>query len=259
MPSTYAHYRFGAAALGSMPADIRRTAKRFRQLYDVGLHGPDIFDYGTPVMNTRLRGLKNKLHNQSGTDFFQRACRNLRLDPAEAADAYLYGLLTHYCLDAVCRPFIKEKAGEGIASIQAIETEFDRFLLEKDGKVPPCSQDLSPHIRLTPGECETTARFYSGVNAGQIKDCVRNMAMVTRLMAAPEGARRSLLRKSFGVIAQEDKLMGSVPNPDCAHLNEELYALYTQAEALFARLLLQLNAHMTYNAALGEEFAPPFG
>jgi len=259
MPSNYAHYRFGAAMLSNMPADICRTVKRFRQLYDVGLHGPDIFDYSTPVMNVKLRGLKAKLHEQSGGDFFQRACRNLRLDPAEAADAYLYGLLTHYCLDAVCRPFVKEKAGEKLASIQAIETEFDRFLLEKDGKVPPCSQDLSPHIRLTPGECETAARFYSGVNAGHIKDCVRNMALVTRLLAAPEGARRNLLQKSFGVFAREDMLMGTEPNPACAALNDTLFALYTQAEILFPRLLLQLNAHMTYNAALGEDFASPFG
>lgn len=259
MPSTYAHYRFGVAALGAMPADIRRTGKRFRRLYDVGLHGPDIFDFATPVMNSRLRGLKTKLHSQSGVDFFQRACRNLRLDPAEAADAYLYGLLTHYCLDAVCRPFIRAKADAGIASVQAIETEFDRFLLEKDGKVPACAQDLSPHIQLTPGECETAARFYSGVNAGQIKDCVRNMAVVTRMLATPAGARRNLLQKSFGVIAREELVMSAVPDPACAHLNEELYALYTQAEELFVKLLLQLNAHMTYNAALGEEFAPPFG
>ena len=29
--------------------------------------------------------------------------------------------------------------------------------LELDGKRPPESQDMSPHIRLTPGECETVA------------------------------------------------------------------------------------------------------
>lgn len=259
MPAIYAHYRFGAAALNDMPGDLRRTAKRFRQLYDVGLHGPDILDYGTPVVNPRLRGMKQKLHNMSGTDFFQRACRNLRLDPAEAADAYLYGLLTHYCLDAVCRPFIQKKAEEEKVSVQAIETEFDRFLLEMDGKSPACSQDLSPHIRLTPGECETAARFYSGVNAAGIKDCVRNMAAMTRLMATPVGARRNLLQKSFGVVAREDMLMGVVPDPACAHLNEELYALYRQAEVRFPQMLIALNAHMTYNAPLNDLFEPTFG
>ena len=48
MPSDYAHYRFGAAMLSAMPADLRRPANRFRQMYDMGLHGPDIFTYSPP-------------------------------------------------------------------------------------------------------------------------------------------------------------------------------------------------------------------
>ncbi len=43
MPSTYAHYRMGAALLPMLPADVRRVIQRFRRLFDVGLHGPDIF------------------------------------------------------------------------------------------------------------------------------------------------------------------------------------------------------------------------
>ena len=260
MPWTYAHYRFGAAMLKAMPADIRRSVNRFRQLYDVGLHGPDIFYFSTPLVGRRVTGLAEKFHSQSGCDFFQRVCRSLRLDPTEAAESYLYGLLTHYCLDKYCQSLIRQKAADGVASEQQIYTEFDRYLLEKDGKVPPSAQDLSPHIRLTPGECDTAARFYTGVNAGNIKDSVRNMALATKLLATPAGARRNLLTQGMRLAGKnrEDLVMADQPNLLCAHLNEELEKRYDAAAEAFPELLLQLSAHLTYNAPLGEDFENSF-
>lgn len=259
MPSVYAHYRFGAAMIPVLPGDIRRTVKRFRQLYDVGLHGPDLFFYYNPFLKTKLGDLGSRFHRQSGREFFTRVCRTLRLDPTEAGQAYLYGVLTHYCLDSVCHPFIKETAATTGLSHTRIETEFDRFLLEMDGKTPP--QNLSPHIRLTAGECETVAKFYSPANAGAIRDAVRNMALCVKLLSTPEGTARTLLRKGIPLAGKriEDMLMAERPDPRCAELNPELLALYENAESLFPELLEQTAAHLTYNAAFGAEFSPDFG
>ncbi len=257
MPLNYAHYRFGAAMLASMPADLRRSVNRFRQLYDVGLHGPDIFAYGTPIPGSKLRALGEKLHQQTGREFFGRISRGLRLEPTEAGVAYLYGLLSHYCLDSLCRPFLKAQEADSEASLQEMETEFDRYLLELDNKIPPYAQDMSLHMRLTPGECETVAKFYTGITDGQVKDCVRNMAMVTRLLA---GSRRSLVQKALQILpGQADAMvMTPGPNPRCAHLDEELLGCYEAAARKFTSMLLQLNAHLTYNAPLGEDFATKF-
>lgn len=261
MPSTYAHYRFGVEMLADMPADVRRSVQRFRRLYDVGLHGPDLFFYYNPVVKTRIGGLGSRFHDQSGQEFFTRVCRSLRLSPSEAGTAYLYGVLCHYCLDSICHPFVIEKTTGGPATHVELETEFDRFLLEADGKTPPCAQDLSPHIRLTPGECETAAAFYPSVTARHIRDCVRNMAFFTRLLAAPEGAKRDLLNKGMALAGHdvEGMLMPLGPNPRCADLDEPLLALYRKAAALYPILLGQIQAHMAYGAPLGPEFTANFG
>ena len=55
MPSTYAHYRFGVAMLPGLPGDVRRTIGRFRRLFDVGLHGPDIFYFISKTAGTFSR------------------------------------------------------------------------------------------------------------------------------------------------------------------------------------------------------------
>lgn len=261
MPSTYAHYRFGAAMLAAMPADARRTIGRFRRLYDVGLHGPDLFYYCDPVLMGRLRPLGPKYHQQTGREFFQRVCRVARLEGSEAAAAYLYGVLCHYALDSACHPLVVEQAEKGPACHTAIEREFDRFLLEKDGKLPPESQDLSKHMRLTPGECETVARFYPGATARQIRQCVQLMSTVNRLVAVPDGARRTVLRRGMHFLGDEVEamLMTTGPDPNCAALDPLLMEKYDEAVGIFPELLRQLQAHMTYNGVFGEEFTKKFG
>ena len=254
MPFNYAHYRFAARLLPGIPKNVQSTVGRFRQLYDVGLHGPDIFMCRGPV----LRKLSRKFHRQSGRDFFTRVVREIRLEPSEGALAYLYGLLTHYCLDSLCHPFVNAQVGPGHVEI---ESEFDRYLLEMDGKTPPHTQDLSRHIRLTPGGCETVARFYPPATAPQVQSCVWNMALFARVLATPEGKGRLLMQRTLGIA--DDRLsrffMTVGPNPRCAGMNAQLLALYQQAEDRFPGMLQQLLEHLHHNAPLGEEFDPAFG
>jgi len=260
MPSTYAHYRFGTELLPTLPADSRRTIQRFRRLYDVGLHGPDIFFYHSPVIKTATAFLGIKYHEQTGQEFFHRVSRSVRLGKSEAAQAYLYGVLTHYCLDSICRPLIKEKAeAEGVSTLE-IETEYDRFLLEKDGKIPPHAQDMSPHLKLTPGEYETVAKFYPPATDRFVKECLQKMAFFVKLMAAPEGAKRTAITKGVSLAGKElaGAVMTAGPNPKCAHVDEELLVRYQVAVEKFPVMLQQLQALMTYNAPLESEFAQTF-
>jgi hypothetical protein len=69
MPSTYAHHRFGTALFRTMPGDVRRTISRFPRLFDVGLQGPDIFYYSSPLLKTNTSFLGIRFHEQTGQEF----------------------------------------------------------------------------------------------------------------------------------------------------------------------------------------------
>lgn len=261
MPSIYAHYRFGAQLISKQPPKIQRTIGRFRQLYDMGLHGPDILYYqGVAVPGTGGK-LRDKFHAQTGEVFFERVCRNIRLSPSEGAMAYLYGVLAHYALDSLSHPFINRMAEQGKASHIGIETEFDRFLLDLDGKKPPHVQDLSGHMRLTPGECETVAAFYPHVSPGTVGKCVEHMATVTRLLALPQGTRRKWMDKGLQVLMPRvaERMMPVHPNHSCSELNPSLLRLYEMATERYPLLLAQVQAHLRRNASLGTDFSVPFG
>ena len=259
MPATYAHYRFGAQMLSKMPADLGRTAKRNRRLFDVGLHGPDLFFYYKPARSTKVGRLGNKFHRQTGKEFFTRVCRGLRLEPSEAGQSYLYGALCHYALDTQCHPLVEKLSWEGIASHTRIETEFDRYLMELDGQTSRMA--LTKHMGLTPSECGVVSRFYPGTDPAHIRASLSAMARIRKVLELPDGKLREAVTgtMSLGSGTFWDMIPKAEPDPVCRQLNEPLLQKYQQAAKCFPDMLLQLSAHLTYNAPLGEEFDPIFG
>lgn len=255
MPTSYAHYRFGAEMLRRMPADVRGTAKRHRQLFDVGLQGPDPLFFYRPVYTGKIRRLGSKFHMQTGREFFSRVCRNLRRDPSEGGQAYLYGVLCHFALDASCHPLIAQAVQEGPASHMRIETAFDRFLMERDGRDP--RQGIP--MMLADGEWGIVSRFYPGTDKRIIRESVRTMAMIHRVLEMQESPARTALLKTFGSVSESFRDMIPGQSPECARWNQPLLDRYRQAGEDFPEMLLKLSAHLTYNAPLGEKFDPIFG
>lgn len=255
MPATYAHYRFGKQALGKMPPESANCAKLFRRLFDVGLHGPDIFFY-----HGRLTAEGRRIHHTSGKALFAHICARLRSCPTPAGNAYLYGMLCHYALDTTCHPLIIGASELGFASHVEIESEFDRFLLEKDGVVSPSTHDNSAHILLTPDEVDCIAPFYPEIRPKALHRCVKNMRLANKILSTPKGLRRKLVVKTLhlaGPISQH--LLPEVADPKYRDLNKRLLARYNQALGALPVLLEKLQAHLNSSTPLGPEFDRIFG
>ena len=259
MPATYAHYRFGAQMLNRMPADLGRAAKRHRRLFDVGLHGPDLFFYYHPAFHTRVGKLGSKFHKQTGREFFSRVCRNLRLEPSEAGQAYLYGVLCHYALDTQCHPLVEHISADAEVSHTRIETEFDRYLLELDNK--PSRMNLTKHLQLTRPECEIVSRFYPGTEPGHIREGLNGMVRIRKALEMPDGRLRDMVSRtiSLGSDTFRDMVEQIQPEPRYREWNRLLFERYQQSAKMFPDMLLRLAAHLAYNAPLTEGFDPIFG
>lgn len=260
MPSHYTHYRFGTAVLATLPADTRRSIQRFRRLYDVGLHGPDLFYYCNPLTQQSVAALGAKYHEQTGKAFFTRVCRMVRLERSEASTAYLYGALCHYVLDSVLYPAVARAAQETGVTHLELEAEFERYLLECDHKLPPNGKRLTAHLKLTDGECDTVAKFYPPATPKTIRSALASSVRAIRRMTATEGAGRVVLEKSLAIFGKRSRglLLRAKPDTRCARMNEPLMEHYSQALELFPVYLDQIHAHMTYNAPLEAEFDQSF-
>lgn len=255
MPASYAHYRFGKLALQSLPANVRQPINRFRRLYDMGLQGPDIFFYYNPLMTTAVGELGSKFHAQSGQEFFTRACDQAK---TEAGLAYLYGLLAHYCLDTACHPYVKKKVDSGEARHVELESEFDRFLLEKDGLLPPHTQDRSRHVKLTRGECVTVAEFFAPATPSNINRCVHNMAYFLRFLAGKKRKRVERLLGMTGNPAIRDQLLPVAADERFASMDKGMQVYFDRGLERYPLLVEKLLAYKTGGEPLGEDFAENF-
>lgn len=257
MPANYSLYRFGNEAMRQLPASQLRLIQRFRRLYNAGLHGQDLFFYYRPTFGGPAADLYGRYNSLSGREFFAQACDHLKEYPSEGGLVCLYGLLGHYCLDSLAHPYVKKHAEAGEARHVEMETEFDRFLLESEGRIPPQQQDFSAHMKLTRGECVTVAEFY-GTTPGVVLQCIRHMVLATRILATK---KRKVLEKLLKLTpaSVSDQLMHETANARCEELTKGLQAYYSRALKRYPMLLEQLMAHMQTGDPLGDDFEPNFG
>ena len=258
MPANYAHYRFGQSCLPLLPESARRTVRRFRCLYEAGLHGPDHFFFYNPLFPTRTGKLGTTYHKMTGRAFFEAAARR---KPSEGAMAYLYGVLAHYCLDAACHPLILDWAAQKKAGHTEIETELDRQLLERDNKRPAKCYDPAARLRLSRGEAETIAWCYPPATTGQIRRSYRHMKLICALVCSRSALIRGLTAQIVKLAGADGRgmIMGDGPNERCAWAVQPLMQRYHGALRAFPVLAQQLQDRFTRKMPLGEEFDEIFG
>ncbi len=258
MPTTYAHYRMGQRMLPRLEPEIQTCIRRHHHLYDLGLHGPDFLFFHTPLRKDRLYRLSSAIHKAPAREFFSPAIRQMRLAPNEGALAYLCGVLAHFALDSRCHPFINRKADEKIAGHSEMETEFDRYLLELDGK--SYLTRITDHLHIeNEEEGRQIARFYPKISGATVKKCFKNYHFVTNFCNAPEGLRRKLIGAGVFSNLANEFMMTPTANLRCETLTPEIYARYLRAEEEFPSLMKQLHASLKHGTPLGADFDRDFG
>ena len=132
MPSTYAHYRFGQDVLKALPAKYRDTLLQEEDLFNIGLHGPDLLFYYKPFSHHPLHTEGGRMHRLTGREFFTEAGRTFLERGARRADyVYLCGFMCHFAHDRACHGYINDFERDRQVSHAEIESEFDRILLER--------------------------------------------------------------------------------------------------------------------------------
>ena len=248
MPSTYAHYRLGRDVLQRLDPDLRAIAEGHRQLYDIGLHGPDILFYYDALHRNPTSQVGFSTHRLPGRDFFGPTRHALsRMDDRGAGEAYLMGFVCHFALDSTCHPFIEEYIqNNGIAHTK-IEGEFDRMLLEMDGK-DPVRQSLVSHINPTEENASIIAEFFPTVDSGQVMRALEDMIHYNDLLVCPGKLKRWMVSRTLRKSGNYDDMIGlvlkSVGDPACDASNTRLTELYGESTDLSVSLIRDLHAYL---------------
>ncbi len=195
MPTTYTHDLFGKQLYQKLPEEMQEIIRENKDLYRIGLHGPDILFYLLPVPSVPRIGVK--MHKEPARFFFERGLRKVRAGGNKPLLAYLLGFGGHYLLDSVCHPAVNHIDDEGILSHTLSEKELDRAFMLEEGKNP---------LKFYPSDCIVPKTSYAKViheaipevSCRKIYWSLRMMKLLTNAMVCDNGGRRKRALAFFG-------------------------------------------------------------
>lgn len=261
MPATYAHNRFGADVVCALPSEIASAVLDHRDLFDVGLHGPDFFFFADFLGKPGLSDLGRTYHRAPARKLFESIVRQLRQKPDPEGIAYLFGLLGHFCLDARCHPRVRELNDRGAVRHTPLETEFDRYLMTLDGIAHPEATHTAHRIRLTHQQSALVARFYPPAAGKDVAGCVFRMRLVCNALVRSNPVKSAVvsLAQMLGGQKARDMVMTDTPRPEALPHLGELLALYEKALEDYPVLARALCDHLYRSVPLPPEFDRDFG
>ena len=229
MPGSYTHYRFGRDVLPLLPVELHARIDSHRSLFDLGLHGPDIFFYYNPLRKNPVNRLGHRMHTESGQAVFRRFAA--LDDGTNASFAYLAGFLCHFALDSLCHGYVEEMTAMGM-SHTLLEAQLDRAFLLRDGR-DPLTADLAAHIRPKSQNVRVISRFFPQLTENHVERTLKDVVFYHKLLLAKQKPKRATLNLVFRVANLQDGFGAMVMRenevPACVPMVKHLQELHEEA------------------------------
>lgn len=286
MPAAYAHHTFGEACIAAMPEKLRTICNKYRELFDFGVHGPDILFYYKPLSSNPVAGHGSELHHWTGAQVFeifkyvyQGMPRNswskqkeetegqtenlqIQLTVAEknAMLAYMLGFLAHFTLDSSCHGYINSMTEQSDLSHNKIESQYEAFLMNRDGK-EPLQVDRSLPLKPTKDNAAVIARFFP-FSEKEILESLKGQKSSLHLFFSPTEKKKKLLRTmvktlklngDFGDLFLDEEMLA-----ECQVYNEEILKLQKKALKLYPGLLQNFIRYLYDKSVIDEYFKYDF-
>ena len=202
MPTTYAHWRFGVDCIETLPEELKEVINHHRDLFDFGVHGPDIFYYD--LAHNELVDFGNELHHKPAKEFFEHCIEVYRenSDNKEAMLSYILGFLSHYALDSQCHGYINKKGRVSKLSHNKIEAEYDAHMIKQDGRSIDRT-DRVASLKPSRNVANIVARFFPFSGREIYRTCVMQKILLSGLNCQSD-LKRSLLSKTLEAMKKYD-------------------------------------------------------
>jgi len=208
MPATYAHYIFGKKVYKQLPQNVQQMIKENKEAFWLGLHGPDLTFYYRPLSKNRVNQTGHQMHKELASEIFEFGREQYQERPSYVLLSYLCGFLCHFVLDSECHPYISRYMEEHGLGHTEIETEFDRYLMVKDGKHP--TKDICTNHLIRDLDSEEVIAPIFGVSAGEIDESICGFVFCIRALQCTSKMKAAMLRFIFSLIGQKEYFGGLI-------------------------------------------------
>ncbi len=225
MPSTYAHYRLGNSVIECLPENLKNIVKRNYDCFALGLHGPDLLFYFKPLTTNKTNSKGYAMHEHKAVEFFSRSKIIYKQSGRRERDlCYLFGFLCHFSLDSESHGIVGEKMKKNGFSHAGVESAFDKYLMQIDGK-NPVKTNTTAHIKNTAVTREVACAYFD-IDEKTAKKCIKSIKFYNRLMRTHGKLTRGFVNFLLKVSNKYDIMSGMLlPLKDDERHNEGNAAL----------------------------------
>lgn len=228
MPNYYAHLTFGERVLEELPVALAQRINGERAAFDLGCLGPDPLFFYQPLRPNAVRREGVSMHRQSALPVAERLRRAIE-DGVPMSAGYGAGFLCHLALDSACHGYVDDRAADGPISHMAIEGEYDRMLMERDG----LNASERAHLPDSPEDqavWEAASLAFVHASPEQMRRAYKAMGFYSNFLARSNGRRRG---KVIGAISR----MLPIPSARGIALKEEPHPAAGESNGELDRLL----------------------
>ncbi len=223
MPTTYAHWRFGEHAKKTLEASTQNIIDKYRDLFDYGVHGPDVFFYYNCVKKDNFYAYGSELHGYSMKKLLEEHFKPayLKSENKEATLSYILGFLAHFTFDSIAHSFIECKAQLEGPSHNKIESQYDRHLLELDG-FDPVKKSVTDSLKPSKFNAHIIAQCFSKFDDEMMYRIISAQPFYLNLLKDKNSFKRWFLTtamKALHVTSFIDLMITKVNEPSCIASN----------------------------------------
>ena len=258
MPTTYAHWRFGDKCIETLPDNLQTIIKKNRAIFDYGVHGPDIFFYYNCLKHNKINDMGEEMHNTSYKDMLAEFKLNYlkNKNDKDAKLAYILGFTCHFTLDSYCHGYIQIKDENSSASHNKIESQFDRYLMIKDGLNPVLNSrtfSLKPDKRMA----KDISELFDNVSKEDVYKTLRDQKKYLFILHDWNKAKRFILTKGMDAVGAKDFKDLLITDKDeevCKDSNLRLDKYFDMAVKHYPILANNVYEYLEENVKLPEYF-----
>ncbi len=238
MPNFYAHLLFGRQVSERISPALRRTLKREWDSFCCGNFGPDpLYFYVGGKQSAAVRQTATRIHHGTGRAAMECFRRPLQKGLPFAA-SFSAGYLLHFLLDSRLHPYVHQAIAQGKITHFALEGEFDRYLLLRDGQAYP---DAIPEKQMPESFYMTAAKMAPEITAKIYQSSLKRFRQVSCTMGAWGGTPAHHILNAASVLPRIRSVRGAVlgkePQGETMEQLDHMRELFQKAIPIAAKTL----------------------
>ena len=231
MPNYYAHLKFGDKVLSELPLDLAGRIGREEEAFHLGCLGPDPLFFYHPIRPNGVRREGVRMHRASALPAAERLRQAIE-DGVPMSAGYGAGFLCHLALDSACHGYVDGRAAGGPISHMAMEGEYDRMLMERDG----LDASEKAHLPESPADravWEAASMAFVHASPDQMRRAYKSMNFYSSFLARSNGRMRGrvigAVSRMLPIPSAKGIALKQDPHPSAARSNADLDRLLESA------------------------------